>query len=90
MPVLLSEATLVANAVKVTSCHCEEFDDVAIGDQVGKTRRVGQHGPCRSRRCPYRVVEYCHVVELLAMTKGRALLPPCSLQSVNDIYSQYT
>ena len=37
-----------------------------------------------------RVVEDCHVVELLAMTNGRALLPLASLQSVNNLYGKYT
>ncbi|MCI0872459.1 MAG: hypothetical protein J4O07_11680, partial [Chloroflexi bacterium] len=31
----------------------------------------------------------CHVVELLAMTNGRALLPLASLQSVNNLYGKY-
>ncbi|MCI0833748.1 MAG: hypothetical protein J4N66_03160 [Chloroflexi bacterium] len=31
----------------------------------------------------------CHVVELLAMTNGRALLPLASLQTVNNVRGQY-
>ena len=32
----------------------------------------------------------CHVVELLAMTNGRALLPLAPLQTVNNVRGQYT
>ena len=33
--------------------------------------------------------ENCHVVELLAMTKGRAVLPFASLESVNNLCEKY-
>ena len=102
---MLSEQIMYANTIKVINCHCEEFDDpfgklragVAISVQVRITYRAGQHCSCRRRRCPYRVVDDCHawpelvewVVELLAMTEGRALLPLASLQTVNNVRGQY-
>ena len=96
--VMLSEEIMYANTIKVNNCHCEEFDDpfgklragVAISVQVRITYRAGQHCPCRRRRCPYRIVEDCHVVELLATTERRALLPLASLQSVNNLYGNYS
>ena len=88
--VMLSEEIMFANTAKVNNCHCEEFDDVAIGIQVRITYRAGQHCPCPRRRCPFRVVEDCHVVELLAMTERRAQLPLACLQSVNNLYGNYS
>ena len=87
--VMLPEEIVFANTAKVNNCHCEEFDDVAIGIQVRMTYRACQHCPCRGLRCPYRALEDCHVVELLAMTNGRALLPLAYLQTVNDVRGQY-
>ena len=87
--VILPKEIMFANTTKVNHCHCEEFDDVAIGIQVRMTYRAGQHCPCRGLRCPYRAFEDCHVVELLAMTNGRALLPLASLQTVNNVRRQY-
>ena len=70
--VILPKEIMFANTTKVNHFHCEELDDVAISVQVRMTYRAGQHCSCRRRRCPYRVVEDCRVVELLAMTEGRA------------------
>ena len=94
---MLSEEIVFANTAKVNNCHCEEFDDVAIGVQNRMTYRAGQHCPCRGLRCPYRAFEDCPawpelvewVVGLLAMTNGRALLPLASLQTVNNVRGQY-
>ena len=74
----------------VNNCHCEEFDDVAIGVQLRMTIQIGQHCLCRKRRRPYRVVEDCHVVELLAMTKWLALPLLASTQPGNNLYGKYT
>ena len=62
---------------------------MAIGIQVRMTYRVGQHCPCRGLRCSYRAFEDCHVVELLAMTNGRALLPLAYLRTVNNVRGQH-
>ncbi len=88
--VMLSEEIVFANTARVNNCHCEEFDDVAIGIQVRMTYRAGQHCPCRGLRCLYRAFEDCHVVELLAMTNGRAPLQLASLQTVNNVRGQYS
>ena len=89
--IMLAEEIVFADAATVNNYHCEEFDDpfdpfdrlragVAIGVQLSMTYRAGQQCPRCRRRCLYRVIEYCHVVELLAMTKGRALpVVRCSL-----------
>ena len=39
--VILPKDIMFANTTKVNHCHCEEYDDVAIGIQVRMTHRAG-------------------------------------------------
>ena len=86
---MLSEEIVFSNTAKVDNCHCEEFDDVAILERAVGTSQSSARAVLTGSVCHPDLDTDCHVVELLAMTNGRALLPLAAPQTVNNVRGQY-